>query len=90
MIFDANGPMRHPFSRRSKRVANLRAELGTAHNRVQRLLAKAERCELKAAMADDKLAESNYYELAQQWRELAQEIKVFEERKRADKPSPVR
>ena len=52
-------------------------------NRKQRLLAKAEECEVRAAMAADKLFEATYYDLALQWRGMAHDLELIEETKKA-------
>jgi hypothetical protein len=42
--------------------------------RVQRYLKKAEECELRAAMADNRMLEATYLDLAMQWRVLAHQL----------------
>jgi len=49
-------------------------------NRVQRLLAKAEECEIKARMAADRSVVAMFHDLAQQWRDLAEQLERLESR----------
>ena len=45
---------------------------------VKQMLAKAEQREIKARLADDRRAAALYLDLADQWRELAQQVQSID------------